>query len=194
MAIVLCALLLLLAWHRTSSADPVSSPAPTAIQELSSIPLLFEVNVGQTDEQVRYLARPGLGVTYFFTERGHTVLLSEQRNSPAGPMRRSTDREVTEPPTRSHAVKVDFPGANPRPSVSVEGEAQGLTNYFLGRDPNQWRTHVPSYSVLHYSDLYDGIDLVYYGSGARLEYDFIVHPGADPSQNRSRDGRRRDLS
>ena len=32
--------------------------------------------------------------------------------------------------------------------------------------------------------MYDGIDLVLYGRGRNLEYDFVVAPGADPKQIR----------
>ncbi len=35
-----------------------------------------------------------------------------------------------------------------------------------------------------YEDLWPGIDLVYEGTGSRLKYNFIVHPGADPNQIR----------
>jgi hypothetical protein len=31
-------------------------------------------------------------------------------------------------------------------------------------------------------DIYPGVDLVYYGTPRRLEYDFVVAPGADPDQ------------
>ena len=34
---------------------------------------------------------------------------------------------------------------------------------------------------MRYASAYPGIDLVYYGRSARLEYDFVVAPGADPS-------------
>jgi len=36
--------------------------------------------------------------------------------------------------------------------------------------------------------LYPGIDLVYYGSGAGMEYDFVVAPGSDPGRIRMRVG------
>jgi hypothetical protein len=53
-------------------------------------------------------------------------------------------------------------------------------NYFLGNDPKQWRTNIPTYSKVKYREIYPGIDLVYYGNGKQLEYDFIGAPGADP--------------
>ncbi len=55
-------------------------------------------------------------------------------------------------------------------------------NYFIGRDPSKWRRNVSTYSKIRYRSVYPGIDLVYYGSNHRLEYDFDLAPGADASQ------------
>ncbi len=58
-----------------------------------------------------------------------------------------------------------------------------MTNYFIGNDPAKWRTNVAGYAKVKYEGVYPGIDLVYYDNGeGRLEYDFIVAPGADPKQ------------
>jgi hypothetical protein len=54
-------------------------------------------------------------------------------------------------------------------------------HYFLGNDPTQWRTDLPTYAQVFYRDVYPGIDLVYYGNQGQLEYDFIVAPGVDPA-------------
>ncbi len=54
------------------------------------------------------------------------------------------------------------------------------TNYFLGRSPGRWRTNVPNFAQVRVDSLYTGIDLVYHGARGTLEYDFVLHPGADP--------------
>src|SRR4029077_11964050 len=55
------------------------------------------------------------------------------------------------------------------------------SNYFVGSDPKKWRTGVPNYAGVRYANVYPGIDLIYHGSDQqRLEYDFVVAPGADP--------------
>src|SRR6185295_15868014 len=46
--------------------------------------------------------------------------------------------------------------------------------------PSRWRSGVPAHARVRAADVYPGIDLVYYGVGRRLEYDFVVAPGADP--------------
>ena len=56
----------------------------------------------------------------------------------------------------------------------------GRTDYFIGKDPQNWKTGIPSYSRVEYEDVYPGVNLVYYGNQRRLEYDFVVAPGTDP--------------
>ena len=65
-------------------------------------------------------------------------------------------------------------------------ELPGKANYFIGRDPKRWRTDVAGYAKLRCRGVYPGIDLLYYGSGRELEYDFVVAPGGDPTRIRLR--------
>ena len=62
-------------------------------------------------------------------------------------------------------------------------EAQaGRVNYLSGNDPTQWHTNLPTYARVRYTSIYKGIDVVFYGNHQKLEYDFVIAPGADPSQ------------
>src|SRR5271169_8804 len=73
-------------------------------------------------------------------------------------------------------------GADPNAKVDGMDELSGKTNYFVGNDQQKWRRNVPTYSRVRYQGVYPGVDLVYYGNqSGRLEYDFIVAPGADPN-------------
>ncbi|MCK4857459.1 MAG: SBBP repeat-containing protein, partial [candidate division Zixibacteria bacterium] len=83
-------------------------------------------------------------------------------------------------------IKASFVGANPDPQMVGLEEMEYRCNYFIGNDPNEWHTDVPNYEYVLYEDVYPGIDLKYYGNGKQMEYDFIVSPGADPSQIRIR--------
>ena len=69
-------------------------------------------------------------------------------------------------------------------SISGEDQLSGKVNYFVGNDPARWRTDVPTYAKVRYSNIYPGIDLVYYGNQRRLECDFVVAPGANPMRIR----------
>ena len=55
------------------------------------------------------------------------------------------------------------------------------TNYF-GKDSRS----VDAFARLRQTGVYPGIDIVYYGKGQSLEYDFELAPGADPSRIRMR--------
>jgi hypothetical protein len=65
--------------------------------------------------------------------------------------------------------------------AQAEGAMPGVSNYFIGNDPARWRTAVPHFERVRYAAVYPGIDLVYYGAGRELEYDFVVAPGASPA-------------
>src|ERR1035438_3868323 len=54
------------------------------------------------------------------------------------------------------------------------------SSYFLGNDPQRWRTGVPNYGKVRYSGVYRGMDLVLHGSEGAFEYDFLIAPNADP--------------
>ena len=74
---------------------------------------------------------------------------------------------------RRGTAQVGFPPVAP----SAAGE-QGSANYF---EPSG-RTAFPQFDRLTYAALYPGIDLVLYGDGRRLEYDFRVAPHADAAR------------
>ncbi len=79
-------------------------------------------------------------------------------------------------------IKANFMGANPNPQMVGVDMIDYKCNYFIGNDESKWRTDVPNYTAVLYEQVYDGIDLKYYGNGKQMEYDFIVEPGADFSQ------------
>ena len=79
-------------------------------------------------------------------------------------------------------VAMNLVGSSASASVSGLDPLPGKVNYFLGPDPSQWRTDVATFGKVQYQNVYSGIDLIYYGNQGQLEYDFVVSPGADPSQ------------
>ncbi|HWR52740.1 MAG TPA: SBBP repeat-containing protein [Bryobacteraceae bacterium] len=83
------------------------------------------------------------------------------------------------------SVSLTFPGS--QRAVASPGERlPGYVNELVGTDPRAWRTNVPICSSLRVPALYRGIDLVYRGTPAGIEYDFLVSPGGDPRQIRMR--------
>lgn len=50
----------------------------------------------------------------------------------------------------------------------------------IGSDPAKWRTNIPTFSKAAFEGVFPGIDVIYYSNRGQLEYDFVVHPGANP--------------
>jgi len=144
---------------------------PSAVAEnFASVPLSFEANHGQADADVRFWSRgPGYGLSLTATE----AVLS---------LNRTTEAQAVGPQRFSAAeIRMELVGANPAANVSGQEPLPGVVNYFIGNDPAQWRTNIPTFGRVAYNAVYPGIDLVYYGNQRQLEYDFVVAPGADPS-------------
>jgi hypothetical protein len=55
---------------------------------------------------------------------------------------------------------------------------------FGGDDPSKWKSGLRTFDTLVYSNLYDGIDLRFYGDTGALKYEFVVAKGADHRQIR----------
>jgi len=132
----------------------------------SRLPLSFELNQGQTDPQVKFLAR-GPGYTLFLASDEAVLTLQPSATASAG---------KGEKPA---VVRLKLVGAERNARVSGERELPGRSNYFVGNDPQRWHTHIPTYAQVRYRSVYRGIDLVYYGRQGQLEYDFVVAPGAE---------------
>ncbi|HZA28789.1 MAG TPA: SBBP repeat-containing protein [Gammaproteobacteria bacterium] len=142
------------------------------------LPLHFEANQGQTDSIVKFLAR-GKGYSVFL--RPAEVMLSVRKSSVAEG-RRQADKAAAPLATKTAAVRIRLMGSQPAPEIVGERPLPGKSHYLLGNDPRGWRTHIPHYARVRYRGVYPGIDLIYYGHQGRLEYDFVVAPGADPKQ------------
>ena len=144
-------------------------------------PLRFEVNEGQTDPQARFTARDRDGVAYL-TSDGAVFQISRSVGTSKPQFKKASYTAETRG-FESSFVRMKAVGGNPNARAVGIDRLPGVTNYFIGNDPAKWRTNVAGYAKVKYESVYPGIDLVYYDNGeGRLEYDFIVAPGADPKQ------------
>jgi hypothetical protein len=143
------------------------------------LPLHFEVNRGQTDPQVKFLARGSRG-SLFLTSNEAVLIFTKPEPVVKDklPMIKPKRREKA----TQTVLSMRFVGANPKARVEGQEELPGKTNYFIGNDPTKWRTNVPTYAKVQYTNVYPRIDLIYYGKQGQLEYDFVVGPGADPKR------------
>ena len=120
---------------------------------------LLEPNQGQTDPEVKFLAR-GPGCTLFLT--AHEAVLAARNATPV-------------------RMRLARPNAGENPRARAHRWHQQL---HAGNDDSKHRTNIPHYGRVQHSGVYPGVDLVYYGNPQQLEYDFLVAPAADPGLTR----------
>ena len=173
--------------HTAASMQPATALSAAQNQNMTraygALPLAFEVNQGQTAPEVRYLAH-GQGYQLFLTNREAVLTLRQASAAAANSAKNESLRSARMHRARNAAaqtsvLRMHFEGANPEAEIVGTKLLPGKTNYFIGNDPKQWHTDIPSYEAVRYREVYPGVDLLFYGREQRLEYDFIVAPGAD---------------
>jgi uncharacterized protein (TIGR03437 family) len=133
-----------------------------AANALAALPVSFEPNRGQAPDGVLFLAHSRAG-----------ALLLESRGAV---LRTAGGSEV--------GIFPEAPSCAPQVQAEEPTGARG--NYLLGSDPGRWIRRVPQFGRVRYRGLYPGIDLVFHGASAALEYDLEIAPGADPQRVRLR--------
>jgi len=144
----------------------------------ASLPLAFEENKGQTDPQVKYLAR-GEGYTLFLTDRDAVFSLrsakkSDGRSSMPGLNRTANDESTA-------VVRMTLANANAPAKLSAGEMLPGKSNYLIGRDSSKWQTGVVHYGRVNYQNVYPGVNLAFHGAQRQTEFDFVLAAGADPT-------------
>jgi hypothetical protein len=151
-------------------------------ENYGKLPLYFEPNNGQTDHQVRFLSK-GKSYTLFLTPDEAVLSFSRNNRSKATNLFRKKitgNKDLPSGQPANCVLRMKYLGSQLPAAITGIDRQQTRSNYFTGNDPENWQTDIPNYAKVKYENLYDGIDLVFYGNKQKLEYDFIVAPGADP--------------
>jgi hypothetical protein len=103
------------------------------------MPLSFEYNKGQTEQQVQYLSRNHGGRLLFEKD----AVVFEKPGSDKGRLR------------------MELAGSDPGVAIDGEDGTLGRVNYLIGNKPEQWRRNIPVYSKIRYHRVYKSTDLVF---------------------------------
>ncbi len=178
------------------------------IQETyGKLPLYFIKNDGQVDEKVKFYEKGSGHATYFTKEGVYITLVRGEKLEDRSKKLEDTfpvivkDEVPKQSPPQipsplagegqgggdkgdmtSQLIKLTFLNANPNPEIIAADQQEGKVNYFIGKDPEKWRTNIPTYKAVVYKEVYPGIDIKFYGNNRQMEYDIIIKPGADPSK------------
>lgn len=162
---------------------PVRMPSPTQdfpaskarmLKSYSALPMSFEANQGQTDRSVRFLAR-GQGYTILLKPSEATLALQPPRKRARFP-----EMAQDQPTPSTRVLRMAIEGANTSAPATGLHKLPGISNYFIGNDPRQWHTNIPTYKEVQFEHIRPGVNLVYYGNQSQLEYDFVLSAGVNP--------------
>jgi hypothetical protein len=161
---------LVLSYFLLAAALAGSSEIPPAanLDESPSprVPIRFEPNLGQSEPDVRFLARAA-GYSVAFLGDGSALYFFEAGGG---------EQEYT--------LRVEFLGRNDEIALAADDLLPSVTNSYTGQDPSAWVAGIPNYGRLRARALYPGIDLIWRARHGDLEQVYQVAPGADPDQIR----------
>jgi hypothetical protein len=145
---------------------------------LGQVSLWFEPNEVQLNGGESFVGRAAGGTFYFGSSEIVLVLSGSKTKERAEVSTRLP--EGVSPPPLLNVLRLSFVNANPNTALTGGGLLAGKANYLLGKDPSKWRTNLPTFSNLTYSNIYPGIDLTYSGTGSQLKGTYTVGTNADP--------------
>ncbi len=178
---VTCGLACSRSTRSTVTAPPPLTPAVKSIDTgvFGGLPVAFEQNLGQADDEVAFLSRGGTS-TLFLTKKGEAVFVLSHVEKPVPAGARRDKAKLAAPKSTSLALRMRLAGASAEATVLGGKELPGRANYLVG-DVSKHHTNVPRFERVEVKNAYPGIDVIYYGGKDHsLEYDFVVKSGSDP--------------
>jgi len=149
----------------------------------------FIRNDGQVDTDIKYYQKSPRGAVLFTPKEVVFELCREKKSDetekstpaiPASELPLPMDEQGN--PLEWMLFRMWFEAANAGVKVKGEKKLPVTTNYYLGPNPDAWRSGIPTYEEIRYENIFEGIDLVYSFKKNNLKYAFLVKPGADPAK------------
>jgi Beta-propeller repeat len=145
-----------------ANGDPLH-PSVTAqkLQHFGDMPISFEPNRGQASSDAYFVSRA--------INCSLSLLRTGARLDVFGPDHKSVK-----------SMNLEFVNTNTGSSTQGMDELTFKSHYFIGNDRDKWLKDVPNFAKVRYSQVWKGVDVIFYGNENRLEYDLVVAPGANP--------------
>lgn len=166
---------------------PLSLFARTASEQAGSIPnvpLSFIENKGQITDQNHNLRTDidykldAQGLNIFFGDGQIHYQWSKESGTKEIPVPQNAGHKLQYHTYDMYRMDVTLVGANKNAQAVKEDQQQYEEHYYL---PGCNGATAHTFGKVTYKEVYPGIDWVLYTQNGGLKYDFIVHPGADPS-------------
>ena len=145
-------------------------------------PLYFTPNLGQFGDENPSIAQAVIpGGAVFVTRHGIRIRMEHPEDIGNKHQAHHFRGKDTQFNVRYHVSDIVFDGGGSASKVQYLDPAPFYENYFLGPDPANWRSAIQPVSKIVLSDVYPHIDVAIYFNNQNLEFDWILHPGADPN-------------
>jgi hypothetical protein len=141
----------------------------------------FEENIGQESAPIRFTLR-GETATCFLTDRELVMSIAgpkPHRMALHSTSSRRSNVSASHDPASVSTLRMQFEGAGSPSSVRGECPLAGYLTYFTGHGTAHAGGTPTRFRRVRLANLYPGVDLVYYLSQGKIEYDLVVRPGAD---------------
>ncbi len=142
----------------------------------------FIENKGQWQDNIQYQVEMNMARMYLESDRITYLLLNPEDMANIHDAHHDPELDITDLKIDCHAFNVHFNNANPDLIAESSCLMDNYRNYFVGNDPDKWAGHVGLYRQIDYYNMYEGIDLRFYGVDGNIKYDFIIAPTADANQ------------
>ena len=159
----------------TKNAQPAEAQPRALDSQIKQLALSFETNRGQASEEFDFISR-NVGRALYLAPNRAVIAFPKTLDRKQG----KTVERALSPKAETELLQIELLGAQIDAEPSGINQLPAKSNYLLGSDSQKWETAVAHYSKARFSEIYPGVDVVYYGNQEKLEYDFIVKPGARP--------------
>jgi|GEM_PF-1234801 len=139
-----------------------SSQEPQVIESYLKLPLFFIENQGQIDKKIKFYQHYG-SYRVFFADDGVYLVFQREKGD-------FFEKDI---------VKLMPLGTDEKVQILPEQPQNVKVNYFIGKNPDKWRTNISAYKAVLYKEAYPGIDIRFYSKNQQLEYDIVLKPKAD---------------
>src|SRR6185369_3683784 len=155
--------LLLVVLNFNTAFATVNHPRIRALNQAKNkvLPLMFEPNRGQVHPDVQFISRTP-DAAFLFSAKELAIGLAKGAGKSTG-------------------FRVSFEGCANLAVLKAIEPLPSKSNYLDVDRPARSITGIENYAAVEYQELYPGINVRYYGTQHKMEHDFRIVPGADPS-------------
>ena len=145
--------------------------------------MLFTQNNGQLPKKIKF-ASHAAGYSVYFDNQAPTIVMNEYASqiSPKTTNQNSDinqEEKSIQQPALLASYQLSYQLENANMSKAIGQDKLESKSFTYKKSATAIQSE--HFAKVRYNEVYNKIDVVYYGNQGRLEHDFIVHPGAKTS-------------